>query len=353
VIPSDGTVKIIGDFAFADCGAMTSIEIPDCVKVIDKYAFVGCKALSSVTIPEGTRVIGYAAFRACSSLSSVSIPDSIEYLDDWVFEDCDSLVYNSYDNAFYLGNAENPYVALIKAVDDEIASCEINENTKIIYGDSFDMCRNLRAISIPEGVRMIGGWSFYECTSLESVEIPEGVTVIGDFAFCYCTSLEWVRIPASMKVIGWVAFDRCISLKDVYYPDVKSAWDRIDISIVNDPLLNAEIHFLCDEHTEHCWDVGKVILAATYKKDGMVVYTCEECGATRTEVIPMLISDIRGDANGDAEVTMKDVLLLRRYIAGLSEIDSRFAANADLDGNCEFTMNDVMLLRRIIAGLEE
>gem|GEM_PF-1888815 len=61
---------------------------------------------------------------------------------------------------------------------------------------------------------------------------------------------------------------------------------------------------------------------------------------------------LRGDVNGDGEVTMKDVLLLRRYIAGLSELDDAALARADLNGDGDATMKDVLILRRIIAGLE-
>ena len=58
-----------------------------------------------------------------------------------------------------------------------------------------------------------------------------------------------------------------------------------------------------------------------------------------------------GDADGDGGVTMKDVLLARKYIAGLIGPDALDVALADVDGDGSVTMKDVLLLRKFIAGL--
>ena len=56
-----------------------------------------------------------------------------------------------------------------------------------------------------------------------------------------------------------------------------------------------------------------------------------------------------GDADGDGNVTMKDVLLVRKFIAGMDvTIDQ---ATADADGDGQLTMKDVLLIRKFIAGL--
>ncbi len=40
--------------------------------------------------------------------------------------------------------------------------------------------------------------------------------------------------------------------------------------------------------TDHAWDAGKVTKAATHSANGERTYTCKNCGATKTEVIPKL-----------------------------------------------------------------
>ena len=58
---------------------------------------------------------------------------------------------------------------------------------------------------------------------------------------------------------------------------------------------------------------------------------------------------IAGDLNGDGKVNLKDVTILRRYIAGGwgIELDE---TTADLNGDGKINLKDVTLLRRFIAG---
>ena len=79
VIPSeiDGYSVTGIDVAFAGCGGITSVTIPDSVTSIGNSAFSGCSSLTSVTIPDSVTNIGYRAFSDCNSLASVTIPDSV------------------------------------------------------------------------------------------------------------------------------------------------------------------------------------------------------------------------------------------------------------------------------------
>ncbi len=56
-----------------------------------------------------------------------------------------------------------------------------------------------------------------------------------------------------------------------------------------------------------------------------------------------------GDANNDGAVNMKDVLLMRKFLAGL---DMEYnAENADCNGDGDVNMKDVLMLRKYLAGL--
>jgi hypothetical protein len=80
----------------------------------------------------------------------------------------------------------------------------------------------------------------------------------------------------------------------------------------------------------------------------IVFGTDSELYALMTE-IPFM----RGDANFDGYVDMRDVLLTRRYIAGLTNDGAIHSDRADLNGDGSVTMADVLILRRIIAGISE
>ena len=196
VIPNDGSVTSIGESAFIGCIRLTSIAIPGSVTnipgcafeycgiltniIVDKSnkkyhsegnclietetktlvlggkncvipsdgsvtsigdkAFYGRTQLDSIVIPDGVTSIGNYAFMQ-SGLATITIPDSITSIGDYAFLHCNilhfGLNYNEYDNALYLGNESNPYVALIEAKTTDIASCIINENCKVIANSAF------------------------------------------------------------------------------------------------------------------------------------------------------------------------------------------------------------------------
>ncbi len=59
------------------------------------------------------------------------------------------------------------------------------------------------------------------------------------------------------------------------------------------------------------------------------------------------------DANDDGEVDMKDVLLVRRFVAGLVPLRDIDLLAADVNSDGGVDMKDVLFIRRVIAGLEE
>ena len=71
IIPND--VTIIGDYAFFGCTGFTSITIPNSVTSIGYNAFCANSSLTSVTIGYGVTSIGQGAFWGCSKLSTIKI----------------------------------------------------------------------------------------------------------------------------------------------------------------------------------------------------------------------------------------------------------------------------------------
>ena len=193
---------------------ISSVEIHKSTKLIYQYAFEGCVNLSSVSIPDGVVSIGERAFRKCTNLTNIVLPDTVTSMGQTPFSGCERLEYNQYGDGKYLGNATNPYAALIDVVSTKITSIEIHKSTKVIAPGAFYWCSALTSVTIPDGVVKICELSFSGNCNLTSVNIPDSVITIGEQAF-FGAPLTSVTIPDSVISIGESAFSYCSSLASV------------------------------------------------------------------------------------------------------------------------------------------
>ena len=231
------SVTSIGNNAFFGCSGLTSITIGNSVTSIEDNTFGNCNSLTSVTIPNSVTSISESAFQGCSGLTSITIPNSVTSIGNRAFSDCGSLQYKEYDNAYYLGNSENPYLCLIKAKSSDITSCEINNNCKIIYYGAFSGCYSLKSVIISNSVESIGSYAFNDCIDLISVIIPNSVERIASYAFDECIDLVSVTIPNSVKSIGGYAFNECFDLTITCEAESQpSGWDK-DWNYHNRPVV--------------------------------------------------------------------------------------------------------------------
>ena len=65
----------IGTAAFQNCPSLTTIHLP--AAKLGDTAFGDCSALSSVTLADGSEKIGMYCFSNCKALASVTIPESV------------------------------------------------------------------------------------------------------------------------------------------------------------------------------------------------------------------------------------------------------------------------------------
>ena len=209
--PSSGT--------FADCTALTSIEIPASVETIEAAAFKGCSSLATVTFENGSQLktIGggsysSGAFSDCTALTSIEIPASVETIEAAAFKGCSSLATVTFENGSQLktiGGGSSYYGAFSDCT--ALTSIEIPASVETIKASAFKGCSSLATVTFENGSQLKtieGGYpssgTFADCTALTSIEIPASVETIEAAAFKGCSSLATVTFEkgSQLKTIG-------------------------------------------------------------------------------------------------------------------------------------------------------
>ena len=233
--------------AFADCVALTSIEIPASVETIEATAFKGCSSLKSVIFEDGSQLktIGgqgdaSGAFTDCVALASIEIPASVENIGAGAFNKCSSLASVTFEERSRLktiGGRGNDSGAFTDCA--ALTSIEIPASVETIKAAAFKGCSSLASVTFEEGsqLKTIGGWgndnhfygAFEDCVALTSIEIPASVETIKAAAFKGCSSLASVTFEerSQLKTIGggyysyssyYGAFADCAALTSIEIP---------------------------------------------------------------------------------------------------------------------------------------
>ncbi|MBQ2798208.1 MAG: leucine-rich repeat protein [Ruminiclostridium sp.] len=216
VIDMGKGVTTIGDFAFRGCSALMSIDTGAGVTEIGEYAFAYCSSLSSVTLHEGLKRINDRAFTECRLLESVNIPDSVESIGEGVFYYA-ALHLNHTTDVIYVGK----WVVDCNGYrnGEELEAVTVKDGITHIADEAFSACMYAKSITLPDSITHMGDSVFRYCEALETMTIPDGVTALGDGTFYGCTALKSVSIPDSVTSLGEAVFYDCESLTSVVLPD--------------------------------------------------------------------------------------------------------------------------------------
>ncbi len=185
IIPANGSVTKIGDYAFEGCAYLYEISIPDCVTSIGDYAFKDCTNITEISIPDSVTTIGNYAFYSCNLLN-LNIADGVKNIGNYAFRYCSKLT-----------------------------QITLPESVKSIGSYAFSNCTSLTTISIPASVETIGSSAFENCVNLSEINLQSGVTRINANAFKNCKSLKKVNFPASVEYIASDAFINCGGLEEL------------------------------------------------------------------------------------------------------------------------------------------
>lgn len=340
-----GTVKSVGFAAFADDTALTEADL-NC-DYIGESAFIRCSNLKKVTIGPNVKASGVSAFENCTSLKEVyiqdlaawckidfggflstpmraagnaklfvnggevtnlTIPDGVTEIGDYCFE-------------FFTGISSVTVPASVSRIgdyafynDSQLATVGLSEGLSAIGGAAFTGTM-LSNISIPQSVSYIGPYSF-AYAPVGRISVSQGT--IGDYAFLGCGNLIRADIGANVKNVGISAFANCNALANgasdagVFYGGTRAQWQAL--------CINIEAGNECLTNNVKSYSVSDVGTAVTVKDSyigkNIVFGTYKQGGAGEVQNINWTVLDYNESA-GTALLISRDVLDFQMYYGTL------------------------------------
>lgn len=237
-------LSYIGENAFANCSAITTVDLAASVEKVGKYAFFKTGAMESFledarnskSADDDFWIVGDGVLLLClisSEQESVEIPNGVKIIGGGALAGWDSsAIYDSNEGITdkYWYNAWNM---------DKVNKVVLPNTVETICDGAFLSASSLSEVNIPDSVGYIGAEAFKYCKKLAEIQLGDGVKEIGDEAFSYsglytinmellgieklgdeifvgCKSLVWVVFPVGLSDIGSDLLLSCSSLANVY-----------------------------------------------------------------------------------------------------------------------------------------
>ena len=188
--------------AFAQCGFVGELKIPNKVTYIGINAFAECSGLyGELHLPNNLEYIGTNAFLNCKNLTgSITIPQTLSTIAEAAFQGCGfNGTLTLHDGVTSIGKSAFAGCALKGELN-------LPSNLTIIQSSAFEGCDFSGELQLPSGITVIGDKAFaYNWRLMGVLEFPEGIQSIGAGAFAKCRSIEGLIFPESLENIRYEA----------------------------------------------------------------------------------------------------------------------------------------------------
>jgi uncharacterized repeat protein (TIGR02543 family) len=241
----------IGNYAFASCTKLATVDYDSDLTTIGAYAFYNCYANTSLAIPATVTSLGNYAYYYNRSATAVSIPASVTSIGTYAFTYCGAVtsftvdgantVYCAQDGVLFnkdmtrlihypAGNARTSYTVPDTVTSlggyafgqaKNLTSLDLNKITYLSAG-ALRSCEGLTTVTIPDTVTSIGQDAFSTCTNLQSVVFGAGVSSLANKLFVGCSALTELTFRGNAPSINAEAFYGVTAT--AYYPRNNDTW---------------------------------------------------------------------------------------------------------------------------------
>ena len=213
-------INYLGVAVFRDT-PLTSVEWPAALTEVPAKTFLSCHNLASITgiasqsgAWDNVTKIGEDAFNECKALTTIKLPNSLKTLDKQAFRSCWNLKNVEYSNQLET-IGEGAFQDNISGFEKFYFKGSVKNVGSYAFANGKLTCVHLK------GDMTMGDYVFQDDKSLKYVEFPatssatQPLTKVTEGMFQNCTSLPFITLPSTVTEIKTKAFDGCSSLKYV------------------------------------------------------------------------------------------------------------------------------------------
>ena len=213
-------INYLGVAVFRDT-PLTSVEWPAALTEVPAKTFLSCHNLASITgiasqsgAWDNITKIGEEAFNECKALTTIKLPNSLKTLDKEAFRSCWNLKNLEYGSQLET-IGEGAFQDNISGFEKFYFKGSVKNVGSYAFANGKLTCVHLK------GDMTMGDYVFQNDKSLKYVEFPatssatQPLTKVTEGMFQNCTSLPFITLPSTVTEIKTKAFDGCSSLKYV------------------------------------------------------------------------------------------------------------------------------------------
>ena len=237
---------------FLSCGQLTTIKgisgqpgAWDNITKIGEDAFNECKALTTIKLPNSLKTLDKQAFRSCWNLKNVEYSNQLETIGEGAFQD--NLF--GFEKFYFKGSVKN--VGSYAFANGKLTCVHLKGD--MTMGDYvFQNDKSLKYVEFPatssatQPLTKVTEGMFQNCTSLPFITLPTTVTEIKANAFNGCSHLNYVNILAETPAtLTTNAFDN--TPKNVYVKASKLSayqantdWNTLNLKDTYEQKLNTK-----------------------------------------------------------------------------------------------------------------
>ena len=232
VIPD--SVNTLGRAAFEDCDALRKVTLSQQLTKIEAHTFLNCKALSYMEFPNSIESIGDGAFENCSNLVTVRLSDSLQRIDRRAFCACQELrQLENFPNGISLGEQALESTAVVSSIVSEASLTRNVDNLHLFpehtrqFVAEYTYHSNGSVADRPDAFAVVIDSTCIVGRNLDGTILEASNSFVPQNAFSNCLHLVYVHLPDSLSCIGNYAFHNCSTLEQIIIPgSVQSIGDR-------------------------------------------------------------------------------------------------------------------------------